>query len=151
MWRGERKYEPLKLFKWFPHCLGLGAKLDLLQHTQTELGPKHWQVLICEKLLGQHVFTNWRTVWDSHWLIVGDQTMIKRLFLLASSSPVIIWWTKNTLPRHIYEPLFLYVTHSDTFTHLLSPAPAWSQSEYEQTQLTSTGHDDLSQPESESE
>jgi len=29
----EKRCEPLKLFKWFPRCLGLEAKLDLFQHT----------------------------------------------------------------------------------------------------------------------
>lgn len=35
----DRKCEPLKLFKRFPPCyLGLGAELDLFQHTHTKEG-----------------------------------------------------------------------------------------------------------------
>lgn len=35
-----RKHEPLKLFKWIPHCLGLGTRLGLFQYTQPEQGPE---------------------------------------------------------------------------------------------------------------
>ena len=49
-----RKYEPLKPFKWFPHCLGLRARLGLFQHTQPEQGPELYmdRGVICERLLG---------------------------------------------------------------------------------------------------
>lgn len=57
----ERKHEPLKLFKWFPHCLGLRARLDLFQHTQTEQGPELYmdREVICEGSLVQYMVTNW--------------------------------------------------------------------------------------------
>lgn len=61
-----RKYEPLKLFKWFPHCLGLGVRLCLFQHNQTEQGPKLYidREVICEGSLGQHMVANWKRAWN---------------------------------------------------------------------------------------
>lgn len=61
-----RKYEPLKLFKWFPHCLGLGVRLYLFQHNQTEQGPKLYidREVICEGSLGQHMVANWKRAWN---------------------------------------------------------------------------------------
>lgn len=58
-----RKYESLKLFKRFRHCLGFGARLDLLQPTQTEEGPKLYieRGVICKRLLGAtYDQKNWR-------------------------------------------------------------------------------------------
>lgn len=46
----ERKYDPLKLFKWFPDCRGLRVKQDLFQHSQTVQGPKPY--VGCEVICG---------------------------------------------------------------------------------------------------
>lgn len=79
-----RKYEPLKLFKWFAHCLGLGARLYLFQHNQTEQGPKPYidGGMICEGSLGQI----WSQTERGHEIIVADQLIEGSKDFLAAAS-----------------------------------------------------------------
>lgn len=84
-----RKYEPLKLFKWFPHCLCLGARLDLFQHTKKNVQCLKLCIdreMICEGLLGQHMVTNWRRAWN-YRLFIQDQKM----FLYQDTQSCFFW------------------------------------------------------------